>query len=137
MKVFRSIREAAKRIKHDSMTVYFVARDPRTPLLVKLLALTIAAYALSPIDLIPDFIPIFGYVDDLIILPLGILLVIKLTPDEVIDASRTKVNEISAKPTNKVAAIVIVAIWLLCTVGIGYWVWGSYTPNHLLWRRSP
>ncbi|KAA0889871.1 DUF1232 domain-containing protein [Oryzomonas rubra] len=104
------------------MTVYFIARDSRTPLLVKLLALTIAAYALSPIDLIPDFIPIIGYVDDLILLPLGILMVIKLTPPEVIDAGRTKANEVSTKPTSKSAAVVIVAIWLLCAVGIGYFL---------------
>lgn len=127
MKVLRTLQEAAKRIKKDVMTVYFVARDPRTPLLVKLLALSIAAYALSPIDLIPDFIPIAGYVDDLILLPLSILLVIKLTPAEVIDAGRAKANELSTKPTSKLAAVVIVAIWLLCAVGIGYYFFGVGT----------
>ena len=65
-------------LKRQALTVYFAARDPRTPLPVRLLALGIAAYAFSPIDLIPDFIPVLGYLDDLILIPLGIALVVKL-----------------------------------------------------------
>ena len=117
------LRAAAKRIKHDALTVYFVARDPNTPILVRLLALAIAAYALSPIDLIPDFIPILGYLYDIILLPLGIILVIKLTPSSVIEVSRSKAAKAASKPTSQVAAAVVIVIWLLCAAAFGYWVW--------------
>ena len=117
------LRAAAKRIKHDALTVYFVARDPNTPILVRLLALAIAAYALSPIDLIPDFIPILGYLDDIILLPLGIILVIKLTPSSVIEVSRSKAAKAASKPTSQVATAVVIVIWLLCAAAFGYWVW--------------
>ena len=113
------LRAAAKRIKHDALTVYFVARDPNTPILVRLLALAIAAYALSPIDLIPDFIPILGYLDDIILLPLGIILVIKLTPSSVIEVSRSKAAKAASKPTSQVAAAVVIVIWLLCAAAFG------------------
>lgn len=122
MRVLAKLRDAARRIKHDAVTVYFVARDPRTPILVRLLALSVAAYALSPIDLIPDFIPVLGYLDDVILLPLGIVLVIKLTPAEVIEASRAKAHEVVVKPASNVAAVLIIAIWTLCAVGFGYWL---------------
>ena len=121
-----NLKEFARRIKHDAMTVYFVARDPRTPFLVRLLAFAIAAYALSPIDLIPDFIPVLGYLDDIVLLPLGIILVIKLAPAEVISESRAKAIELSAKPTSYIGAAVIVAIWLICAVRLSYWVFSAY-----------
>ena len=114
------LKAAARGIKYDVMTVYFAARDPRTPLLVRLLALAIAAYALSPIDLIPDFIPILGYLDDLILLPLGIILVIKLTPTIVIEASRS--SEVISKPTSGIAAAIIVALWVGIAIGCAYWL---------------
>lgn len=120
--MFATLKEVAHRIKLDAMTVYFAARYPRTPFFVRLLALSIAAYALSPIDLIPDFIPILGYLDDLLILPLGIALVIKLTPATVIESSRRKAGEVAARPSSTAAAIVIVAIWVLFTLGFGYWL---------------
>lgn len=128
MNLWATLRQAARRIKHDAMTVYFVARDPRTPWAVRALALLIAAYALSPIDLIPDFIPVLGYLDDVLLLPLGILLVIRLTPAEVIEASRQKARAASGQPTSRAAAVAIVAVWVLCAAGFGHWVWG-------LWRR--
>ncbi|OGK06815.1 MAG: hypothetical protein A2W80_08095 [Candidatus Riflebacteria bacterium GWC2_50_8] len=121
--MFARLKELARKIKHDAMTVYFASRDPRTPLFVRLLAIAIAGYALSPIDLIPDFIPVLGYLDDVILLPLGILLVIKLTPHEVVEASRAKARELSTKPTSTAAAVIIVAIWVLCASGFGYWLY--------------
>lgn len=125
MKVFTKLEEAARRIKYDAMTVYFSARDPRTPFFVRLLALAVAAYAFSPIDLIPDFIPILGYLDDIILLPLGIFLIIKLTPASVIEASRTKAMEASAIPKSNLAAAAIIIIWILGAVAFGYWVLGA------------
>lgn len=125
MSVLTRLQEVARRIRRDAMTVYFAARDPRTPLLVRLLALAVAAYALSPIDLIPDFIPVLGYLDDLILLPLGIVLVIRFTPVEVIEASRAKAHEIAARPTSTAAAVLVVVIWALCAAGFGYWLVGK------------
>jgi uncharacterized membrane protein YkvA (DUF1232 family) len=120
--LLKKLKEVARRIKRDAMTIYFAARDPRTPLIVRLLAFAVAAYAISPIDLIPDFIPVLGYLDDLILLPLGIALVIKFTPTIVIESSRKKAAEAASKPTSTWAVIVIVAIWVLCTIGLGYWL---------------
>jgi uncharacterized membrane protein YkvA (DUF1232 family) len=124
MKILVRLQEAAQRIKHDAMTVYFAARDPRTPLVVRLLALFVAAYAISPIDLIPDFIPVLGYLDDVILLPLCIVIIIKMTPVEVINDSRAKAGEMSSKPMSYSAVVVIVIIWILCVASFGYWLWG-------------
>lgn len=108
----------AKAFKQQTLVVYFSARDPRTPLLVRLLALLVAAYALSPIDLIPDFIPVIGYLDDLILLPLGIALIVKFTPPEVISDAKVQAANLAERPTSYFAAAVVVAIWvalgLLC-----------------------
>lgn len=122
MSALTTLRAAARRIKHDAMTVYFAARDPRTPLLVRLLALAIAAYALSPIDLIPDFIPVLGYLDDVVLLPLGILLVIKLTPAAVIADSRALAQQAGERPTSRIAAAAIVALWLLSGLVLARWL---------------
>lgn len=83
--LYQKSKQWAKEIKKDVIVVWLIAKDKRTPLLVKFLALIIAAYALSPIDLIPDFIPVLGYLDDIIIVPLGLLLVMKLTPQHIKD----------------------------------------------------
>lgn len=119
---FAKLQEAARRIRHDTLVVYFAARDPRTPLSVRLLALAVAAYALSPIDLIPDFIPVLGYLDDLIIVPIGILLVVKLTPVEVREASRARAQAACAVPPSRAAAIAVVVLWIVAVAGVGWWV---------------
>lgn len=122
MKLFSKLKEAAKAIKREVMTVYFVARDPQTPTLVRWLAIVVAAYALSPIDLIPDFIPILGYLDDVILLPLGIWLIIKLTPADIIQASRDKARALSSKPQSKTAMAIIVIIWLSLAIVALIWI---------------
>ncbi|MDP5070231.1 MAG: YkvA family protein [Congregibacter sp.] len=114
------LKTLARRLRHDVLTVYFVARNPNTPILVKLIALAVAAYALSPIDLIPDFIPVLGYLDDVILLPLGIVLVIQLTPASVVEASRAQAAELAVQPVSKYAPIVVIVIWLLCAWAFGY-----------------
>jgi uncharacterized membrane protein YkvA (DUF1232 family) len=78
MTLIASAKDWARKIKRDTFAVYFAARNPETPMLVRLVAMAIAAYALSPIDLIPDFIPVLGYVDDLILVPLGLIFVVRL-----------------------------------------------------------
>jgi len=112
----------AQRIKRDVVAVYFAARDPETPLAVRILALAVAAYALSPIDLIPDFIPVLGYLDDLLIVPLGLFVVIRLLPPHVLSSSREKAAAVLERPRSKTAAVVIVCIWLLCAAAFAYWL---------------
>jgi uncharacterized membrane protein YkvA (DUF1232 family) len=115
------IKNWAKNIKLDVLAVYFAARDPRTPKLAKLLAMAVAAYALSPIDLIPDFIPVLGYLDDLLIVPLGLLLVIRLLPAHVLADSRDQARALLAKPQSYTAAAFIVCLWLACSAGLAAW----------------
>ncbi|HEU0198528.1 MAG TPA: YkvA family protein, partial [Nevskiaceae bacterium] len=97
----------------QTLVVYFPARDPRTPGLARVLALGIAAYALSPVDLIPDFIPVLGLLDDLVIVPLGLMLVLRLIPADVLVASQAKARRSVDRPVSRMAAAVIVVVWLL------------------------
>ncbi|MGV2880805.1 YkvA family protein [Pantoea vagans] len=106
----------AKNIKRDVHAVWLAARDPRTPLLAKVLALIVAAYAVSPIDLIPDFIPLIGYLDDLIIVPLGIMLVVRLIPAEVMREHRETAAQASRRPVSRITAGVFIVIWVMCAV---------------------
>ena len=117
-----SLKAWAKQIKQQTLTVYFAARDPRTPWAVRLLALLVAAYALSPIDLIPDCIPIIGYLDDLLIVPLGLALVVRLTPPEVIQSSREQAARFAGKPISYGAALVILFLWLILAVWFVRWL---------------
>lgn len=106
------LRRWARAIKRDVVALYFAARDPRVPWYAKAVAACVAAYALSPIDLIPDFIPVLGYLDDLVIVPLGILLAVRLIPADVLVELRDEAEKRTARPTSRIAAIVIVAVWL-------------------------
>ncbi len=117
-----SLGKWAKSLKQQTLVVYFAARDPRTPWFVRVFALFVAAYALSPIDLIPDFIPVLGYLDDLILIPLGLALVVRLTPTEVMLSARQKAQAASDRPVSRVMAVAIILIWLLVLGGIGWWV---------------
>ena len=92
--------------------IYLASRDPRVPWYAKVVALVVAGYALSPIDLIPDFIPVLGYLDDLILVPAGVLLVRRLIPPEIFAEHRPAAERAAERPTGRTAAAVIVAIWL-------------------------
>ena len=122
MTAFAKLKAIASRIKLDAITVYFAARDARTPDLIRLFAFAVAAYALSPIDLIPDFIPVLGYIDDIILLPISIGLIIRLTPDEVLYDSRTRADLLSEKISSHSGAVVISVIWLVCAASLIYWI---------------
>ena len=115
-------KQWARSIKRDVVAIYFAARDPATPWHVRLLALAVAAYALSPIDLIPDFIPVIGYLDDLLIVPVGILLVVRLLPEPILAASRAKAETVLQRPRSNVAAAAFIGIWVVCIAGFGYWL---------------
>lgn len=124
-----TLKNWARQFKQHTLTVYFAARDPRTPLAVRLLALLVAAYALSPIDLIPDFIPVIGYLDDLLLLPLGIMLVVRLTPPEVIADAREKAALATEKPVSRGAAVVVVALWVVLALLCGRWLFEWLAPG--------
>jgi uncharacterized membrane protein YkvA (DUF1232 family) len=112
---FLSWKERVQTLKRETFTLYLACRHPRVPWYAKLLALVVVAYALSPIDLIPDFIPVLGYLDDLVLIPLGFMLVIRMIPPEVLAECRRRSEEIVGKAIRigKIAAAVIAAIWLL------------------------
>jgi len=119
-----SLKSWARTLKQHTLTVYFAARDPRTPLLVRLLALLVAAYALSPIDLIPDFIPVIGYLDDLLLLPLGLWLVVRLTPPEVIATAREQAAQATERPVSRWIAVFIIGLWLGLAAACTHWALG-------------
>ena len=110
-----SWKQRARQLKAETYTLYLAYRDPRTPWYARVVAAVVVGYAFSPIDLIPDFIPVLGYLDDLVLVPLGIWFALKLIPPAVMAESRAKAAEAMAegKPVNRAAAVVIVAIWLL------------------------
>ena len=107
--------------KRDVRVVYLAARDPRTPWALRLLALAVAAYALSPIDLVPDFIPVLGYLDDLLIVPLGLALVLRLLPPPVLLAARERAARMLARPRSWLAAALIIMLWVLLAVLLFAW----------------
>ncbi|TNM65086.1 YkvA family protein [Aliirhizobium smilacinae] len=106
----------AKALKRDIIALWLAARDSRVPLTAKLVAGAVAAYALSPVDLIPDFIPVLGYLDDLILVPLGILLAIRLVPPELMSEFRLMAEQRSGRPVSRMGFAVILAIWLACII---------------------
>jgi len=114
--VIQRLKNWAATLKRDVMALWFACRDPRTPWYAKALTMLIVAYALSPIDLIPDFIPVLGYLDELILLPAGIYLVLKLVPPEAMADARAKaqswVESRQPKPRNWIAAGLIVLVWV-------------------------
>jgi uncharacterized membrane protein YkvA (DUF1232 family) len=117
------VREWARAAKRDVLVVYLVARDSRVPWPVKVLAAAVAAYALSPIDLIPDFIPVVGYLDDLVIVPLGILAVVKLVPAEVLAELRKEAaRRLAARPRSWAGAAAIVVLWLVLLALLVRWI---------------
>ena len=113
----------ARRLKALVLALSIACRDPRTPWLARIVAMCVVAYALSPIDLIPDPIPVLGYLDDLILLPIGIALAVRLIPREVwADAVENAVTA-ARQPVNKVATSVIIAIWITVAAGVALLVW--------------
>ena len=115
----------ARQLKLEVYALYLAYKDPRTPLPARIFAAIVVGYAFSPIDLIPDPIPILGYLDDLVLVPLGIFLALKMIPPEVMADSRIKAGEVMAqgKPVNKVAAVIIILIWLGMALLAGWLVY--------------
>ncbi len=108
-----TLKQRARQLKAETYAIYLAYRDPRVPWYARLFAACIVAYAFSPIDLIPDPIPVVGYLDDLVLVPLGIALALKMIPPEVMAECRAKAQASHDQPTNWVAAVIVVAIWIL------------------------
>ncbi len=113
------LKSRARALKTETLAIYFAARDPRTPWYAKAIAIGTVAYALSPLDLIPDFVPVFGYLDDLIIVPAGIALALKLIPPSVIEEAREKARQDSGpgRGVKVIGVIIIALIWILLIIG--------------------
>ena len=111
------LRDWARSLKADVLALWFCCKHPDTPLSAKILATLVVAYALSPIDLIPDFIPVIGYLDDVILIPIGIYFTLKLVPQHVLEECRAKARDWIAarqpKPKSIIAAVVIMVLWML------------------------
>jgi uncharacterized membrane protein YkvA (DUF1232 family) len=118
-----SLRSWAHHLTRDVVALWIAARDPRVPWYAKAAAGAVAAYALSPIDLIPDFIPVLGYLDDLIIVPFGILLAVRLIPAELMVEFRAQAQRRVSRPRSLAGLFLIVAIWLLLAALVGWFVW--------------
>ena len=122
-----NLRDWARRIKRDAVTLWFACRDPATPWLPKALCWFTVAYALSPIDLIPDFIPVLGYLDDVLLLPALIWLAVRMLPPEVIARSRERAEDWMARtgsqPTSRVGMALVIGIWVLVAAGLAWWLW--------------
>jgi uncharacterized membrane protein YkvA (DUF1232 family) len=119
--MLEQLKSRARVLKNEAFAVYLAAKDPRTPWYAKALALCVAGYALSPIDLIPDFVPVLGYLDDAVIVPLGILLVARLIPQEIMAENRAAALALcAARPISRTAGIAIALVWAASIALIGW-----------------
>jgi len=128
MALLTELKQRVRHLKAETFALYLAARDSRTPWYAKLLVAGIVAYALSPIDLIPDFVPVLGYLDDLILIPIGIALAIKLVPPQVLAECRARAQETiqNGKPVSRVAGAVIVVIWLVLAALCFVWAYEAF-----------
>ena len=116
-------KERARALKLETHAVYLASRDARVPWYAKAFAACVVAYALSPIDLIPDPIPVLGYLDDLVLVPLGILAARRMIPDAVMADARLRAAELATRPSSRVAVVVIVVVWLGVAGALATWLW--------------
>jgi uncharacterized membrane protein YkvA (DUF1232 family) len=117
------VKNWARDLKRDAIALFLAAHDPRTPWYAKALAGLVAAYALSPIDLIPDFIPVVGYLDDLILVPIGIWAVVRLIPVDLMREFRAEAARLEARPKSRAGAAFIIAAWLTAAMLLAWWFW--------------
>ena len=121
--IIDKLRRWARMVKRDVVALYLAARDPRVPWYAKAVAACVAAYALSPIDLIPDFIPVLGYLDDVLLVPLGIALAIRLIPPPILEEHRnTATAQAGKRPISRIAPAVIIGIWVVLGIAAIFWL---------------
>lgn len=128
--MLEKLRQQAKVLKTDTYAVYLASKDPRVPWYAKMLIAVVVAYALSPIDLIPDFIPIIGYLDDLILVPLGLKWALTMIPTEVINDCRMQAAQTKA-PKNWIVGSIVIGIWILSAGWFGWTMWHIFRPARL------
>ena len=123
--MLEGFKNRVRHLKRETYTLYLAARHPSTPWYAKLFVAGVVAYAFSPIDLIPDFVPVLGYLDDLIVIPLGIVVAIKLVPPGVLAECRARALEVESvgKPVSRIAALVIIGIWVLLALLCALWAY--------------
>ncbi|PYE55710.1 YkvA family protein [Deinococcus yavapaiensis] len=122
------LKTAARLLKRDVLALSIAARDPRTPAHAKLFALFVVAYALSPIDLIPDFIPVLGYLDDVILVPLGLWLALRMIPGDVMTDARAKAATMTRRGKSVVGALIVVLLWGVL-VAVAWWAWSNHAKS--------
>lgn len=126
MNPFERLKRWARKLKTEVYALYLAYKDPRVPWYARALAAVVVGYAFSPIDLIPDPIPILGYLDDVILIPLGIALVIRMIPHEVLVECRKEAKTMQDRPVNRVAAVVVVSIWVLLAGLAMFLAWRAF-----------
>jgi uncharacterized membrane protein YkvA (DUF1232 family) len=120
------LRDWARALKREGYVLYYAVRDPRTPWYVKLIAGMIVAYVLSPIDLIPDFLPLIGYLDELILLPAAVWLALRLVPRDALADARSRAAQAVDRPVSWAAAAVIVSLWVAGAALCAAWLWRRF-----------
>ena len=132
MPLIENFKKRVRNLKEETYALYLAARHPDTPWYAKLFVAGVVAYALSPIDLIPDFVPVLGYLDDLILIPLGIAVAIRMIPPSVLAECRARARASMAdgKPVSRIAAVVIVGIWLLLAALCSLWAYEAFAISH-------
>ena len=118
MAMLRRLKDWARALKREVVAVWIAARDPRTPVAARIVAGLVAAYALSPIDLIPDVIPVLGLLDDLLIVPLGLALAVRLIPPALMAECRARADALARRPTSRAAAVAIVFLWIAAAAAL-------------------
>jgi uncharacterized membrane protein YkvA (DUF1232 family) len=121
--MWKRAKNWARTVRRDTVSLYLAARDERTPWYAKALAAVVVGYAVSPIDLIPDFIPVIGYLDDILLVPLGLWLVRRLIPAEVMEDCRSRAVELEQRPSGWIAAVVVVMIWITAAALTAWFVY--------------
>lgn len=120
--MLEKLKSWARAIKIDVIALYVAIRDERTPLLAKMIAVGVVAYALSPIDIIPDFIPILGYLDDLLILPLGIMIAVRLIPFVLMSEFRERASGYRQLPASRAGIVIVIVVWIMAASILGLFV---------------
>lgn len=131
MPLLENLRKRARHLKGETFALYLAARHPQTPWYAKLFVAGVVAYAFSPIDLIPDFVPVLGYLDDLVLIPLGIIVAVRMIPPQVLAECRARAQDaaMAGRPVSRIAAAIIVGIWLLLAALCALWAYEAFAVN--------
>lgn len=124
--MIKALKTFAADVKRNLLIVYFAISHPQTPSGIKFMAILVTAYAFSPIDLIPDFIPVVGLIDDLILLPVGIALVMRMLPPAVLKEARAKATQQTPNPTSRLGAVLVVSVWIAVGAALFLWLYQPF-----------